>query len=1221
MVMGSKNTELKSSDFVHLHNHTQYSLLDGLTKVPALISHVKDMGMDAVAITDHGTLSGVIEFYNSANAGDIKPIIGMETYVASRKHTNKEAGRDKQIFHLILLAMNNTGYQNLMRLSTIANLDGFYYKPRVDHELLKKYNEGIIVLSGCMNGEVADALNDGRYEDALKVASWYKEVFGDRYYIEIQDHGHPEHSSMWDQQLRVNEQAFKLAKELNLKTVITGDAHYLLHEDQDAHEILLCVQTGSFLSDEKRMSLKDFELHVADPKEIIKRWGKDHPESILATREIADRCDVTIKLGEILIPKFPVPKGEDESSYLKKKVYSGLAWRYANLSREEANKLDKEQAKKIIPKDVLERARYELDVIDKMGFNGYFLIIADFIDWGKDKGIVFGPGRGSAAGSIIAYSMNITELDPLKYDLLFERFLNPDRISMPDVDIDIQDTRRDEVIQYCVDKYGEDRVANIVTFGRMAARNAVRDVARVLQVPYAEADRLAKMIPPPVQGRHIPLEVSLENDADLKREYENSKTAKEVFDLAIRLEGTIRSHGVHAAGVVIAPDEIVKFTPLEMAQKGVVSTQYSMGPVEELGLLKMDFLGLSNLTIVKNTLRIIKKVYKEDVDLSKLPLDDIKTYELLQRGDTTGVFQFESAGMKRYLKDLKPTEFGDIVAMGALYRPGPLSAGLTDSFIRRKNGLEKVTYDHPKMKSALESTYGVLVYQEQFMQISRDVCGFTGGEADTLRKAIGKKKRDMMLKMEKRFIEGAVENGIDRKLILDFWNKLMGFADYCFNKSHSACYGQISYWTAYLKANYPTAFMAALMTSDFDDIDRLAIEINECKHMGITVLPPDVNESFVEFAVVKDDDGTEKIRFGMNAVKNVGTSAVEEILRARGEGKFTSLEDFLKRVSHRVVNKKAIESLIKTGAFDKFGDRSLLLNNIETIVAHASRVQKDINSGQTDLFGASEVTGDFLPTLVLDESMPEFTGREQLIWERELLGLYLSRHPLSDYETFLSENCLPIKDIEPGHEGKIVKIGGSVLDFKEITTKNGAKMAFVTISDMNNEVELILFPGAYQQTIDMWAKDNVVLVNGKVSTKDRDGNTGSDIKILVDDAREITHAQVKAYQATGRTVKVPKVSASKKSALATAVAKAKAEKVESDKPTRLFVRVSDTSDTKKLENMKRILDSKIGTTEVVLVLGPETSKQLVKLPSRVDAGEDTINELSAIFGNGQVKLH
>jgi DNA polymerase-3 subunit alpha len=646
-----------------------------------------------------------------------------------------------------------------------------------------------------------------------------------------------------------------------------------------------------------------------------------------------------------------------------------------------------------------------------------------------------------------------------------------------------------------------------------------------------------------------------------------------------------------------------------------------MGPVEELGLLKMDFLGLSNLTIVKNTLRIIKKVYKEDVDLSELPLDDPKTYELLQRGDTTGVFQFESAGMKRYLKDLKPTEFGDIVAMGALYRPGPLSAGLTDSFIRRKNGLEKVTYDHPKMKSALESTYGVLVYQEQFMQISRDVCGFTGGEADTLRKAIGKKKRDMMLKMEKRFIEGAVENGIDRKLILDFWNKLMGFADYCFNKSHSACYGQISYWTAYLKANYPTAFMAALMTSDFDDIDRLAIEINECKHMGITVLPPDVNESFIEFAVVKDDDGKEKIRFGMNAVKNVGTSAVEEILRARGEGKFTSLEDFLTRVSHRIVNKKAIESLIKTGAFDKFGDRSLLLNNIETIVAHASRIQKDINSGQTDLFGTSEVSGDFLPKLVLDESMPEFTGREQLIWERELLGLYLSRHPLSDYETFLNENCLPIKEIEAGHEGKLVKIGGSVLEFKEIITKNGAKMAFVTISDMSNEVELILFPGAYQQTIDIWAKDNVVLVNGKVSTKDRDGNTGSDIKILVDDAREITHAQVKAYQATGRTVKIPKISASKKSVLASAVAKAKAEKAESEKPTRLFVRVSDTSDTQKLESMKRVLDAKIGNTEVVLVLGPESNKQLVKLPSRVEAGEDTINDLAEIFGNGQVKLH
>lgn len=1210
---------LKKSDFVHLHNHTQYSLLDGLTKIPALIDQVKLFGMDSIAMTDHGTLSGVVEFYSAATSGGVKPIIGMEAYVAARKHTDKEAGKDKQIYHLILIAMNNEGYSNLMKLSTIANLDGFYYKPRIDHDLLETYNKGLIVLSGCMNGEVADLLRIDQFEKAKEVASWYKKVFGDRYYIEIQDHGHPEHTSMWDEQLHVNELAFKLAKELDIQTVITGDAHYLHHDDQEAHEILLCVQTGSFLSDEKRMSLKDFELHVADPKDIIKRWGTDHPDSVRNTKVIADRCNVVLDLGNILIPKFPLPKGENEKSYLEKWVYQGLAWRYGGQQEQDVKNLTIIQAKKFIPNDVLERAEYEMSVIEHMGFNGYFLIVADFINWGKDQGIVFGPGRGSAAGSIVAYAMKITELDPLQYDLLFERFLNPDRISMPDVDIDIQDTRRDEVIQYCIDKYGPDRVANIVTFGRMAARNAVRDVARVLQVPYSESDRLAKMIPPPIQGRHIPLEKSLKENLDLKREYESNTQAKQVFDLAIRLEGTIRSHGVHAAGVVIAPDEIVKFTPLEMAQKGVVSTQYSMGPIEELGLLKMDFLGLSNLTIVKNTLRIVKKVYGVDIDLGSLPLDDKKTYELLQRGDTTGVFQFESSGMKRYLKDLKPTEFGDIIAMGALYRPGPLSAGLTDSFIRRKNGLEKVSYDHPLMESALVSTYGVLVYQEQFMQISRDVCGFSGGEADTLRKAIGKKKRDMMMKMEERFVEGAVDNGIDRKLIQDFWNKLIGFADYCFNKSHSACYGMISYWTAYLKAHYPEAFMAALMTSDYDDIDRLAIEINECKHMGITVLPPDVRESFVEFAVVRNPQKKDKyqIRFGMNAIKNVGTGAVEEILRAREiDNGFTSLEDFLSKVSPRIVNKKALESLIKAGALDGFADRSVLVHNIEAILAHSSRIHKDQNSGQTDLFGGSDVSGSLAPKLVLDESQPKFTSREQLIWERELLGLYLSNHPLSEYEAFLAEQAVPLKEVEAGMDGRGIKVGGSVTEFREITTKNGQKMAFVKIADMFTEIELILFPNVYQQTIGIWARDNVVVVNGKVSAKDRDGNIGNELKVLVDDAREVTTEQAQGYISTGKKARKPKL---KKLTVATNEPVV-AEPV-SHTQKRLFIRVEDTSNNAKLESLKDMLDKVPGETSVVLVVGNNESKQLVKLPMSVTADDLLLSQLSNVFGSTHVKLH
>ncbi len=1207
------STALAPEDFVHLHNHTQYSLLDGLTKVPELIDFIDESGMKAVAMTDHGTLSGAIEFYKAANAKKIKPIVGIEAYVAPRKHTDKDPGSDKQYFHLIILAMNNKGYENLMQLSTISNLDGFYYKPRLDHDLLEKYNEGLIVLSGCINGEVGDALRQGQYDQAKKVAEWYKSVFGDRYYIEIQDHGHKNHPSSWADQIAVNDKAFKLADELGIKTTITGDAHYLRHEDQEAHEILLCVQTGSFLSDEKRMSLKDFELHVAKPEEIIGRWGAEHPESIKNTKEIADRCDLSLDLGKILIPKFPVPKGETEQSVLRKMVYEGLVWRYANTTQEKAKTLTEAEIKKILPKDVNERAEYELTVINEMGFNGYLLIIADFINWGKNKGIIFGPGRGSAAGSIIAYALNITELNPLDYDLLFERFLNPDRISMPDIDIDIQDTRRGEVIEYCIEKYGKDRVANIVTFGRMAARNAVRDVARVLQVPYADADRLAKMIPPPVQGRHIPLETSLKNDVDLANEYETNERSREVFDLAVRLEGTIRSHGVHAAGVVIAPDDIVKFTPLEMAQKGVVATQYSMWPIEDLGLLKMDFLGLSNLTIINNAMRIIKRVYGKTIDLSTLPLDDQKTYKLFQKGDTTGVFQLESSGMKRYLKALKPTTFEDIVAMVALYRPGPMQ--FIDDFIARKHGEKEITYLHPKMEGALSNTYGVLVYQEQVMQISKDMCGFTGGQADTLRKGVAKKIPSVLAKMKVEFIEGAIENSnADRALMEKFWKQLEDFAAYCFNKSHAACYGLIAYQTAYLKAHYPAAFMAALMTSDYDDTDRLAIEIAECRSMGIEVLRPDVDESFLEFAVIKNDEGKDRIRFGMNAIKNVGSAAVEEIIRARSEdGGFKNLEDFLSKVNHRVVNRKTLESLVKSGAMDRFADRSVLLNNLDVLIAFASRAQKDMASGQIGLFADSELASSVAAQLSLQTDGETYPSRQQLLWERELLGIYLSSHPLEDYKLFLEEQCVPIGQITTEMDGKSVRIGGSITDIREIVTKKGQKMAFVKIADTTSEVELILFPGSYQQTMGIWERDAVVLVDGKINCKDREGKTSDEIKIMVDNAREVTHQQAAAYQSTGKKKRIPKPTAKKP-----VKHLKKQEKPADDIERRLYIRM-DASDEVRLSKLKSVIDDRPGTTPVVLVVGNDQSKQIIRLPSSISPDEDLITSVTAIFGKESVK--
>jgi DNA polymerase-3 subunit alpha len=1208
--MESKKNSLKSSDFVHLHNHTHYSLLDGLQKIKPMIARIKEMGMDAVAITDHGTMSGAIELYKEAEVEDIKPIIGMETYVAARKHTDKEPGKDKQNYHLILIAMNNKGYENLMRLSTIANLEGYYYKPRLDHELLEKYNEGLIVLSGCIGGEVGDAIRQGQYEQAKEIASWYKKIFGDRYYIELQDHGNPKHPHSWSEQVSANKELIKLASELDIECVVTNDAHYRVHEDQEAHEVLLCVQTGSFMDEDNRMSLKDFELHMADPIDIIERWKDVLPEAVTNTKKIADRCNVSIELGKILIPKFPLPKGVTEKAYLDESVYQGLAFRYGDITEEKAKEMSIEEIKKILPKEVLDRTTFELQIIDQMGFNGYFLIIADFMNWGKEQGIVFGPGRGSAAGSIIAYSLKITELDPLEYDLLFERFLNPDRISMPDIDIDIQDTRRDEVIQYCVEKYGSDRVANIVTFGKMAARNAVRDVARVLRVPYGEADRLAKMIPPPVQGRHIPLEVSVKDNKELAHEYAENPTATRVFDLAFKLEGTIRSHGIHAAGVVIAPDDIVKFVPLEKAQKGVIATQYSMNPVEELGLLKMDFLGLSNLTVINNALRIIKKVYGKEIDITSISLDDKKTYEMLQRGETTGIFQFESSGMKRYLKELKPTEFNDLIAMGALYRPGPLTAGLTDSFVKRKNGQEEVTYVHEKFKNALGSTFGVLVYQEQVMRISRDVCGFTGGDADTLRKAIGKKKRDVMIKMKKQFIEGGEEyGGVPRAVMEKFWEDLMGFADYAFNKSHSSCYGLISYQTAYLKAHYPAAFMAALMTSDYDDTDRLTIEMNECQHIGIEVLPPDINESFVEFAVVP---GKEQIRFGMSAIKNVGIGAVEEILKARADKPFVSLEDFFTRVNSRTVNRKTIESLVKTGAFDRFATRSMLLNNLDALLSFSQKKQKEQDSGQVDLFGDSVEDENIAKSeIVLGPEDTNYSEQDYLQWERDLMGLYLSDHPLGVYDALLREKTHPIKDIAKEDDGKKATIGGIVNGVRVIQTKKGDNMAFVQLSDVSGDVELLLFPSTYEQTAWLWEQDKIVLVEGSVNAKDRDGNIVDDIKINVSTAREIMLEEAKAYKETG---KMPKSLKDKKSP------KTKANKDKPKEIDRIYLRLETTDNTDQLLLLKQHIDKHEGTSEVVLVIGPPENKQVIRVPNKTSRSDESVDELILLFGAENVKL-
>lgn len=1243
--MNETEITLKPSDFVHLHNHTHYSLLDGLTKVPELVDFVKEQGMEAVAVTDHGTMSGLVELYKTCLDAGIKPILGLEAYVAARNLEDRDPAHDKQRFHITLLAMNNQGFENLCRLMSNAEINGKYYKPRTDHKDMEKYSEGIICLSGCAGSEISEAIRADDEERALKLVDWYRQVYKDRFYLEMQDHGHPDSPTHWSEQTKINNWHMAHAKQLGLPLVVTCDAHYLKHEDQAAHEILLCIGTGSNLSDTNRMTLKDFQLHVIPPDEIISRWQKTCPEAVLNTKRIADRCDVKLELGRILIPKFPIPTGEDEKTYLDKIVFRGLVFRYAGKTEEETQELSIEQCRELIAQvdetrdelhKLLPRIDYELSVVDKMGYNGYFLIVWDFINWGKQKGIIYGPGRGSAAGALLAYAMRITELDPMKYDLLFERFLNPDRISMPDIDTDIQDTRRDEVIEYCTQKYGKGRVSNIATFGKMMAKNAVRDVARVLEVPYAEADRLAKMVPDPVMGHHVHLPDAIRDVPDLKNEYETNPAAKEVLDYASRLEGTIRGHGVHACGVVIAPDDLVKFVPLEVSAKGPVAAQFPMGTIEELGLLKMDFLGLSNLSVINNALRMIRKVYHNDINLYSVPLDDPKTYKLLQNAETTGVFQLESAGMKRYLKDLRADHFEDIIAMVALYRPGPMQ--FIESFIRRKHGEEPITYLHPGLENSLKNTYGILIYQEQFMQISREWCGFTGGQADTLRKAVGKKKIDLMNQVKPQFIEGAVKiGGATEEIAEEFWRQLLDFANYCFNKSHAACYALVSYWTAYLKANYPDAYMAALMTADMRWTDRLAIEIAECKRMGLKVLGPDINQSFADFGIV---GGEKTIRFGLAGIKGVGKALVEEkVIPERKEGgPFTSLCDFAKRVDSTKFNKKAWESAIKTGAFDSFGTRSDILYNLESIQAYGAKMQKDAANGQTDLFGALG-SAAAIPEVELKPAPTQYSEKEQLLWERDLMGLYVSAHPLDKYDVYFEEQTHPFSVVSAENDNKLVVIGGIITAVRTILTKSQTKMAFVKIENKTSEQEIIVFPSTFEEYGGKLVQDNVIRVSGRVNARDKNGNPTSEVKVLMESCEVISDETLTNYQATGTKLAPPQEAPNfrRRSRGATegtghahtyrsapteepARVRVPVAPPKNTRQERVYILIRQPDNVELLSTLKRICDRNLGLQDVILVLAEATGKKALKMPFRVEASELFLKEVGSLVGEDCVKL-
>ncbi len=1172
-------------DFVHLHNHTHYSLLDGLQKVPQLVDKIEALGQQAVAITDHGSMSGTIEFYKACQERGIKPIIGMETYVAPRKHTDKNSVEDRNPYHLTLLAQNRQGYLNLMRLSTIANLEGFYYKPRVDHELLEKYKDGLIVLSGCAGGEVGTYILNDEFDRALETAKWYQKIFGpEHYYLEMQPHIEQEF------QRKVNEGVQKIAKVTGIPLVVTGDAHYTDSDNHYAHDILLCVQTGSTVEDTNRMKL-EMDLSVNSGAAMLEKFP-DHPEAISNTVKISQMCDLEIELGKILIPRFEVPQGETEKSYLRKLVFQGAAFRYAGVSKGKMAKLSEADVAPKLGKDVMERIEYELGVIGDMGYEGYMLIVADLINWSKNQGIICGPGRGSAAGSIISYVTGITELDPLKYDLLFERFLNPDRISMPDIDMDYADDRREEVIAYATEKYGHSQVAQIITFGIMAARNAVRDTGRVLGIGYGEVDAIAKKIPAPVQGRHIPLHKLIVDDPELQTEYQKNPQAKQVIDVAMQLEGTIRNAGTHAAGVVIAPDDLVKFVPLTRASKGGVSTQFIGTTIEELGLLKFDFLGLSNLTIIKNALRIVRKVYGQEIDPTEIPIDDPKTYELFARGDTTGVFQFESAGMKRYLRDLKPDRFDDIIAMGALYRPGPMQ--WIDDFINRKHNPDLVQYGHPKMQAALENTYGVIVYQEQVMQIAKDMCGFTGGQADTLRKGIGKKIPEVLAKMKKDFIQGAIKTSqVDKKFVEDLWKGLEDFAAYSFNKSHAACYALIAVQTAWLKAHYPAAFMAALLTSDHENLDRIAIEVAECKKMGLEVLAPDINESFAEFAVVPDSN---KIRFGLGAIKNVGMGPVEKILEARDEGgAFKTIEDFCRRVDATVINKKVMESLFKCGAFDGFGDRDMLLENMDRITMYAAKVQKSALSGQIDIFGSMGMETE-IPPLQLDTATNTSDSRTRLMWEKELLGLYISKHPLDDFRNYLLNKTQSIKKYNRNHDGTVLTVGGIVTGMRKIYTKNNDPMAFVQLETLDGDLEVIVFPRTYEKVGDMLVEDAVLEIKGKINARDREGNATDELKVMADAIKKIDFDVAKHMPTP----------------------KQKPAEPEPADAAAIFLRLPDSTDQERLLKVKSILDTAKGNIPVVLYF--VSSGQAMKLPGGVEITSDLKARLSDLIGEENYKI-
>lgn len=1081
-------------DFVHLHIHSEYSLLDGANRIKELPKVAKELGMDAIAITDHGVMYGAIEFYKACKEEGIKPIIGCEVYVAPRTRFDKEAGIDNKYNHLILLAKNNNGYKNLSKLVSIGFTEGYYYKPRIDLETLEKYHEDLICCSACLAGSIPQAILNGDMEKAEETAMWYKNLFGEDYYLEIQ-------TNTLKEQSLVNQKLVELSRKLNIPLVATNDAHYTRKEDAYNHEVLLCIQTGKKMSDVDRMRFATDDFYIKSPEEV-KEFFPNLPEALENTVKIAEKCNVEFEFGHTILPNYEVPKEfPTHYDYFKKLCDDGIKIRYGENT----------------PKEILERMEYEISVIKKMGYVDYFLIVWDFINWAKSQGIPVGPGRGSGAGSIVAYAIGITDIDPIKYNLLFERFLNPERISMPDFDVDFCYERRQEVIDYVARKYGRDHVSQIITFGTMSARMVIRDVGRALDFPYSETDKLAKMVP---FALHITIKKAMEQNRELKELYENNEEVHKLLDVAMGLEGMPRQASTHACGVVITKDPVDTYVPLYV-NDGAISTQYTMTILEQLGLLKMDFLGLRTLTVIQDAINLVKQNRGIDVKFDS-NMNDSKVYKLWGNGKTIGIFQFESAGMTNFMKELKPDSLEDIIAGVSLYRPGPMDQ--IPRYIKNKLNPEHAEYTHPALEPILKVTYGCMVYQEQVMQIVRDLAGYSLGRADLVRRAMGKKKLDIMAKEREIFIHGqedengniivpgCVRNGIDEKSANKIFDEMAEFAKYAFNKSHAAAYAVVSYRTAYLKAYYPEEFMAATLNSYLGNLDKVPIYVDECRRMNIEILKPDVNKSFTKFTV-----DNSKIRFGLGSIKNVGIAVVDSIVRERQQnGEYKSFTDFCERVQDEAVNKKCIESLIKAGAFDEFGQtRSTLLASFESIIDTIQNSARRSFKGQVTMFDLDAMESDDKEELKYSfTELKEYEDKDLLSMEKEMLGIYISGHPLEKIREQIIKatniDTMKMKEIKEEldstgsttkyKDGQNVKYAGIISSVKKKYTKSNKLMAFVTIEDLYGSAEIIVFESVYQSAANLLTVDSIVLVEGRLSIREDE-----DVKIVARAIKELSN--------------------------------------------------------------------------------------------------------------------